>query len=106
MTPLLKAKLQPEKNKWEHRVLILSLLGTCFLPAAERHRFLLAGVLLSNLLKFALLPALQQGQLLGPPAVEHFPQLRQRRLLFLLQVGLHQLQLCCMHVVQAQAERF
>lgn len=108
MTQLLKAKQQPEKNRWEHKHTVrgLSLLGTCFLPAAERHLFLLAGVLLSQQLQFALLPTLQQGQLLCPPAIEHFPKLRQRCLLFLLQVGLRQLQLRCVHVVQAQAQRF
>lgn len=78
--------------------------STSFLPTAECHRFLLSCMLLPDQLQLTLQPALQQSQLLRTPAVEHLPQLGQGRLLLLLQVGLRQLQLCRVHVAQAQAQ--
>lgn len=73
--------------------------------APQRHRLLLPRVLLPDEPQLLLLPAPQQGQLLGVPAVEHGPQLRQRRLLLLLEVGLRQLQLRRVHVAETQTQR-
>lgn len=71
----------------------------------QRRRLLLPRVLLPHKPQLLLLSAPQQGQLLGVPAVEHGPQLRQRRLLLLLEVGLRQLQLRRVHVAETQAQR-
>lgn len=71
---------------------------TCLLAASVCH-------LLPGELQFPPLPAAQQSQLLGVPATQQLPQLCQGCLLLPLQVGLCQLQLCCMCVAQTQAQR-